>query len=142
MLSFKLPHVACRYHTGHHSSRVLHFPFLVLHLFTYSVRKWTSKSMTKAANFNDQGTFQCPKRYLYAMNRRLALTGLISISHIPTLVVTTWLTPSIVFPDKPYNTIKWAVTQRASDNDVHPKNLVLYRFYNYTRSLHTQEKPG
>lgn len=63
--------------------------------------------MAKVANLkNDLGAFHCPKRYLYNINRRLALTGLISISHIPTLVVTTWLTPSIVFPDNPYNNIE------------------------------------
>lgn len=46
--------------------------------------------MTKTANLNnDLEAFQYPKSYLDAINRRLALTGLISISHIPTLVVTT-----------------------------------------------------
>lgn len=33
------------------------------------------------------------------------LTGRMSMSHIPTLVVTTWPTPNIVFPDKPWQWI-------------------------------------
>lgn len=46
--------------------------------------------MAKVDNLNtDLGVLPYPKKYLYTASRRLTLTGLISISHIPTLVVTT-----------------------------------------------------
>lgn len=99
--------------------------------------------MAKVANLNkDSGAFHYPKRYLYTVNRRLTLTGLMSISHIPTLVVTTWLTPSIVFPDNPYNKMKMSSHTEELQTQHTQKSLqsVLCRFYIITQDVHTHRK--